>query len=200
MTPLQQKIESLCLFKNEPLTYSWLAKKLGVSENDIYTSVGDMMGFYTDRGITLVRADDSVALMTAASSAELLNELTKAKEERELSKQAMETLSIVAYKGRITKPELDYIRGVNSVFILRNLLIRGLIEKKQNLLDKRSPFYVPTHDLYSFLGIESKQDLPEFEAVGKKLTELEEHYIDDIVEVKEPIIVNGDDTNDEDIQ
>ncbi len=191
MNIVQQKIEALLFYKNEPLKYTWLAKQLKLEESDIRQEIYAMSDFYKNRGITLVISDDEVSLMTSPVAREFIQEFTKNKEERELSKQALETLAIIAYKDRITKSEIDYIRGVNSVFILRNLLIRGLITKKQNILDKRSPFYVITHDLLSFLGIEKNTDLPGREQLYEKLNILETDYLkEQEAIVKEPIIVN----------
>jgi len=193
MNTQQRKIESLLFYRNEPVRYSWLAKKLGLTEGEIKQLVHAMLSFYENRGIALVCTEEAVALMTSESSSELLQEITKSGEERELSKQALETLAIILYRGRITKSEIDYIRGVNSVFILRNLLIRGLVSKKQNLLDKRAPFYIPTHDLFSFLGITSSEELPERNEVFKKLEQLENDFIEEQNEIKkEPIVVNSD--------
>ncbi|MCD5390227.1 MAG: SMC-Scp complex subunit ScpB [Candidatus Pacebacteria bacterium] len=176
MNTLQQKIESLLFFKNEPVSFSWLAKQLGLKASDIESNILEMKPFYLDRGFSLITTEGKVALMTSKIADELIGNITKSGEERELSKQALETLSIVLYKKKITKAELDYIRGVNSVFILRNLLIRGLVEKNINLTDKRSPLYSVTHDTLSFLGIEKASDLPQFKHFTSKLGELENRW------------------------
>ncbi|MFT7328002.1 MAG: segregation and condensation protein B [Crocinitomicaceae bacterium] len=193
MNTHQQKIESLLFYKNEPLSYSWLAKKLEVSESHIRDNVRDMAGFYVNRGFVLIETKDNISLMTSEVSREIIQNLSKVGEERDLSKQALETLAIIIYKESVTKSQIDFIRGVNSVFILRNLLIRGLISKKQNLLDKRSPYYIPTHDLFSFLGVQSSEQLPEREAIHKKLEALHNDFQEEENSFKkEPIIVNGD--------
>lgn len=191
MKLLEQKIEALLFFKNEPVSYSWLSKNLQTPKEVIKETIAGMHTQYESRGISLVITDDSAALMTSESAQEIIIELTNVKAEKELSKQALETLAIIAYKGKATKPEIDYIRGVNSVFILRNLLIRGLITKKANLIDKRSPFYIPTHELLSFLGITDIKDLPQFEKVQGKIDELDEQFIQEQNQEKEVIVVNG---------
>lgn len=179
MKLLEQKIESLLFFKNEPLSFIWLSKKLDVPVEVVKQTIINILPYYENRGISLISTDESVALMTSESGKEIIQSLVNTKEEKELSKQAMETLSIVLYKGSSTKSEIDHIRGVNSVFILRNLLIRGLITKKANSNDRRSPFYIPTHDLLSFLGIENISQLPEFESLQQKITDIEDSYQSD---------------------
>ncbi|MCI5050834.1 MAG: SMC-Scp complex subunit ScpB [Candidatus Pacebacteria bacterium] len=197
MKLLEQKIESLLFYKNEPVSFAWLSKVLKTPKETIKETVAQMDSYYDNRGIVLVQTNDDVALMTSESTSEILAELTQAKEEKELSKQALETLAIIAYRGKSTKAEIDYIRGVNSVFILRNLLIRGLITKKPNMLDKRSPLYVPTHDLLSFLGISSLNELPQYEGVSKKMEDIDEQYQSELDTDKEPIVVGNTQESDD---
>lgn len=187
MNELQQKIEALLFYRNEPTTYSWLAKQLGIKAGEVYELVASMMIEYKGRGLTLVYSEDSVSLLSADIAKDEIALLTKTNEERELSKQALETLSIILYKGKVTKSEVDYIRGVNSVFILRNLLLRGLIEKKANPLDKRSPLYKVSHQALSYMGINSKSDLPDLEKVEKKLAELNTAWQDELHGEKLPV-------------
>jgi segregation and condensation protein B len=176
MNTLAQKIESLLFYKNEPLSFSWLSKHLETSEVVIKKTLKEMRGHYLDRGVVLVVHEETASLMTSPISSRLINDLAKRSDERELSKQALETLAVIAYKGKITKSEIDYIRGVNSLFILRNLTMRGLIGKKINILDKRSPLYVLTQDTLSLLGIVSKDELPDQEKIRKKLDQLESDF------------------------
>jgi chromosome segregation and condensation protein ScpB len=69
----------------------------------------------------------------------------------------------------LSRREIDYILGVNSNFILRNLLVRGLVEKIDNPKDQRSFLYRPTFDLLSYLGISRIDDMPEYSSVKKEL-------------------------------
>ena len=61
---------------------------------------------------------------------EILKSIVNSEFDSELSKASLETLSIIIYKNTASRAEIDYIRGVNSSFILRNLLVRGLIERE----------------------------------------------------------------------
>ena len=138
MNTLEQKIEALLLYKNEPVGYSWLAKYLGITDQESREIVSGMSRYYEGRGITLVTTNDDAALMTGGIATDIIRKLTSSDEHKELSKQALETLAIIVYRSPITKVEIDYIRGVNSVFILRNLLVRGLIEKKNKKIQKEN--------------------------------------------------------------
>ena len=94
----------------------------------------------------------------------LLKKLSK-----ELSKASLETLSIILYTDKPTRGDIDYIRGVNSSFILRNLLVRGIIEKDIHPEDSRKFIYKPTLDLLRFLGITNVSDLENFSETKEKL-------------------------------
>jgi len=193
MKPYEQKIEALLMYKNEPTTYTWLAKALELQKSEVKDLVSEMQQYYQNRGFILVQTDEYASLMTSPLAASIIDHLNKNQKEKELSKQALETLAIIMYKAQVTKSEIDYIRGVNSVFILRNLLIRGLITKKPNLLDKRSPFYIPTHDVLAHLGISNVKDMPEFDLIEKNLHELEDRYQDEQKDT-EPLVVGGEES------
>ena len=85
------------------------------------------------------------------------------KSKGELSKAALETLAIIIYRGLVTKSEIDYIRGVNSQFMLRSLLVRGLITRETHPKDKRRVLYAPTHDTLAHIGVLEQNALPQYE-------------------------------------
>jgi len=99
-------------------------------------------------------------LVTGVQNSELIKALVKDEKTGELSQPSLETLTIIAYRGPITKPILEQIRGVNCSLILRNLLIRGLIqEEKQG----NGIVYFVTPELLKYLGLVSVNDLPNYE-------------------------------------
>ena len=84
---------------------------------------------------------------------------------------SLETLSVIAYKGPIRRSEIDYIRGVNSSFMVRNLLMRGLVERMRDSKDSRLYIYRISREFLKFLGITSISDLPEYGSFAQKLEE-----------------------------
>ncbi|MBI4193255.1 MAG: SMC-Scp complex subunit ScpB, partial [Candidatus Colwellbacteria bacterium] len=72
-------------------------------------------------------------------------------------------LAIIAYLGPVERHVVDYIRGVNSQVTLRNLQVRGLIEKKSNPRHPITPLYETTFDFLANLGLRDASALPEFE-------------------------------------
>lgn len=168
---LDAKIEALLFFKGEPISMREIAKYLKVIEGAVKESLevlGEKLG---GRGLSLVHKDNKVMLGTNKEMGPLLESMRKEELQKELSKASLETLSIVLYKDGITRSEIDYIRGVNSSFILRSLLIRGLVERKTHTTDSRKYIYKPTFELLSFLGLSKIADLPEYTEVVKSLSE-----------------------------
>ena len=179
MNTEQQKIESLLFYRNEPVSFAWLARQLGISKTNIKEELEQMQDMYQDRGMELVITADDASLVTNRKQHELIESITEQESSKELSKQALETLAIILYKRQVTKSEIDFIRGVNSVYILRNLLMRGLINKKANPADKRSPLYVASLDLFSFLGITHENELDSYQEYQKKLSSVHQQYLED---------------------
>lgn len=157
---LDQKIEGLLFFRGEPISMKKLAEFLGVKKDDVMEALKILEEKLADRGLTLVRKEDEVMLGTKSELGPMLEKIRKEELSKELSKASLETLSVILYKDGVARSEIDYIRGVNSSFILRNLLVRGLIEKITHPTDSRRYIYKPTFDLLAHLGISSVSELP----------------------------------------
>ena len=169
MNELTSKIEAVLFFKNEPLTHKELSKILNIEIEKINPALNELQETYKDRGIVLVNTGEEISFGTHPGHSLMIETLQKEELSRDLGRAGLETLTIILYKGPISRREIDYIRGVNSGFILRNLLIRGLIERTESVTGERSFSYKPTLALYEFLGISKKKDLPEFETAFRKL-------------------------------
>jgi segregation and condensation protein B len=162
MLTLAAQLEALLFISGEPMAFSRLGTLLKVSPGELEEAIVTLSQNLEGRGITVLRTHDSLTLATSPEAAELIAKLKKDELERELSKASLETLSIILYKNGATRSDIDYIRGVNSSFILRNLAIRGLVERVENPADKRTFLYKPTADLLAHLGLPSIEQLPNF--------------------------------------
>jgi segregation and condensation protein B len=167
-TPIDVLLESVLFHKSEPLKITDLAKIVGVDTDTVKQGLAELKEKLEDRGVVLIIKDGQAMLGTSPKSAFLIEELIKAELDRDLGKAGLETLSIVLYKGPISRPDIDYIRGVNSSFILRNLLIRGLIER---VAKGKRFLYRPTFELLSYLGITDVAELPEYGDVVAQMKE-----------------------------
>jgi len=117
-------------------------------------------------------------MVSSPENAKIIQEFIKDETTGELSKPSLEALTIIAYRGPVSKIDLDRIRGVNCALILRNLLIRGLIEGKFDK-KKNETYYAATFDFIRFLGLNKINDLPDYIRLHQDET------IDRILEVNE---------------
>ena len=159
---LEKQIEAVLFWKGEPVSMKKLSQILEKPEEEISVALKNLETNLSNRGIVLVIKENEVTLGTSKDSSELIEKLTKDELVRDLGKAGLETLSIVIYQGPISRAEIDYIRGVQSNFILRNLMIRGLVEKIPNPKDQRSFLYKSTFELLSFMGITKIEDMPNY--------------------------------------
>ena len=171
MQNLSQQIESILFYKNEPISIKELSTLLKTKPDEIKQALTELQALYGDRGIVLVTDGELYSFGTHPEQSALIEEMQKEELSRELGRAGLETLSVVLYRGPISRREIDQIRGVNSGFILRALLIRGLIERVESVAGERSFTYKPTLKLLQYLGVTRREELPEFETAFQKLEE-----------------------------
>lgn len=166
---LEAKIEALLFFKGEPMAIKKIAEILNVTIEEVKNSLEALALKKEGTGLCVTISETEATLGTNKEASDFLEKLRKDEITKELSKATLETLSIILYKNGVTRSEIDYIRGVNSSFILRNLLIRGLIEKKVDIKDTRRFIYTPTIDLFQFMGVTDITMLPRYSEVVEEL-------------------------------
>jgi segregation and condensation protein B len=169
---LEKQIEAILFYVAEPVKVSFLAKTLEVKIDAVREALVSLTNSLENRGIKLLEHNEEVSLVTSPEFAPLIEKLIKEERERELGRAGIETLTIVAYKGPISKKEIEYIRGVNSQYAIRNLLLRGLIERGSGV-DGRV-VYTVTSDTIRFLGLTKITDLPEYSESNKALEVVDE--------------------------
>lgn len=166
---LTSKVESLLFLHGEPISVARLAKELRASDAEIGAVLDTLAERYAspDSGLCLIRNGRNVELATRPENAAEVETMLTADREETLGKATMETLAVVAYRGPVTRASIDAIRGVNSSFALRNLSLRGLVDRKTNPLDAREFEYTPSFRLFELLGVGSSAELPEFETLAR---------------------------------
>jgi len=169
---ISRQIEALLFFKGEPVTASFLAKTLGASEEDTLHGLEILEQELSGRGIVLMQNGNEYMLGTSPQMGPTIEALLKEELSKELGKAGLETLATVLYRGPILRSEINYLRGVNSNYILRNLLVRGLIEKVDQ--GGRSTAYQPTFELLSYVGVSKVSDLPGYEETKKAVEEFKQ--------------------------
>jgi len=173
------RIEAVLFYKGEPVLLADLLRMVGASVEEVQAALEALAASLSGRGVRLLTAGDYVSLVTAPDIAPLIETLRKEELKRDIGKAGAETLAIVLYKGPITRADIDYIRGVNSSFILRNLMMRGLVVRKEHVKDARTFAYAASPELYEQLGITRREDLPDYGTMLARLDTFEKERTDE---------------------
>jgi segregation and condensation protein B len=152
-----QLIHALLFTSGETWRFSELAETLQLKKDEVIAAVAELADTLQDQAIIPLVHEESITLVTRPELKDMLQSLEKEELAKEFSKGAVETLALIAYKGPIGKSDIDYIRGVNSQFMLRNLVMRGMIEKQPG-----GKGYCITADALRFLGVTAVDQLPQF--------------------------------------
>jgi len=160
---MKSSLESLLFVAAKPLKVKDLAELIKKTPEEVTKALDELALEYetAKRGMEIIKQGATYQMVTAPSEAPLIKEFVKDETMGELSKPSVEALTIISYRGPITKTDLDRIRGVNCALILRNLLLHGLIEAK---VDKKKDetYYNVTLDFVRFLGIKDLAELPDY--------------------------------------
>ena len=166
--PLDILIEGLLFYRSAPQKKALLEKMYDVSTEDFRAALDVLRERLTQSATRLLETDTDIELVTAPELAPFIEALRKGDIKSDIGKAGAETLAIILYRNPITRSEIDRIRGVNSSFILRNLLIRGLIERSQAKQGSGYTFSV-TPSLLAYLGVTDTRELTDFARITDAL-------------------------------
>ena len=153
-------VEALLFASGDPIEKKQLTALLGITNTELETVLRALADSLQGRGIALIETETEIELRTSPEAADIVKKLRENEFSRDLGSASLETLSVIAYQEGATRSEIDWVRGVNSTTSLRNLLLRGLIEGKEDAHDKRRIRYSLTTEALAHLGIEKVSDLP----------------------------------------
>ncbi|MFA5211168.1 MAG: SMC-Scp complex subunit ScpB [Patescibacteria group bacterium] len=161
---LTAQIESILFVASKPLKIKQIAKACEKTESEVSEALENLKIKYNheNSGIQIVFNDDNFEMTTNSENFSLLDSFIKTEISEELTKAQLETLTIIAYQNEVTRPEIEEIRGVNCAVIIRNLLIRGLIQEKDSS-EKLTPIYSLSLEALKGLGLNSIEDLPKYQ-------------------------------------
>lgn len=178
MENIKSQIESLLFISGRPMSAKQLAELAGAKVKEIEGALTELVKEYQERdsGVQIVKNGSSYQMVTSGGSAKLIQEFIKDETTGELTRPSLETLTIVAYRGPVSKTDIDRIRGINCSLILRNLSIRGLVEVKK---DRGETYYNVSFDFLKHLGLNNIKELSDYERLHQDDT------IDKILEESE---------------
>jgi segregation and condensation protein B len=157
--PLDVLVEAVLFYKATPQKISTLKKLFAVSDEDWQQGIERLETRLESGATRIVQTDAEIQLVTAPNLSEFIEAMRKDELNGDIGKAGAETLAIVLYRGPVTRAEIDRVRGVNSAFILRNLLTRGLITRQSV---KNTYAFEISPELLQHLGITKKESLPEY--------------------------------------
>jgi len=159
------ELEALLFIHGEALAMKKIASILDVKPEEAAQLIEELKGKLgaPDRGLALVSDGDKAQLVTKAEFGKLLEKFVKDELSEELSPASLETLAAIVYFAPISRARLEYLRGVNSSFILRSLLLRGLVERFPDPHRQNQFLYRPTFELLKHVGLAKREDMPDFE-------------------------------------
>ena len=176
-------IEAILFAAGRQVTIKELMISLEIPKEDLENIIVSMQEDYREqsRGIEIIKVDDSYQLCTKKELYEFLYPILDKRSKSNLSNAALETLAIIAYNPRVTRAEIESIRGVGADACIYKLLEYGLIQEggKADLPGKPMT-YVTSNEFLKMFGYTSLNDLPELPKY--KLDENQQIVIDDLVE------------------
>ena len=183
---LKAVIEAILFAAGRSVEKKELILALEVNENDLDTIISNMQEEYKkeDRGIELIKVNESYQLATKTNLYEYIYPVLDKRTKPNLSNAALETLAIIAYNPQITRAEIESIRGVSADACVYKLLEYGLIREAGKLdLPGKPMSYKTTDEFLKMFGYSSLEDLPDLPRY--KLDENHQIVVDEILEENE---------------
>ena len=137
-----------------------------MSNSEIKTAILNLQSEYEERksGILVVEIAEGYQLLSNPNYASYLRSFYKTKHKEKLSKPALESMAIIAYKQPVTRSDIEVIRGVNSDGVVSHLLSKELIKVIGRKDVPGHPFvYGTTKQFLEYFGLKSLDDLPTLE-------------------------------------
>ncbi len=176
-------IEAVLYAAGRPVEIKELISALELPEEDIIQIIESMKADFQEanRGIEIIKVESGYTLCSKKEYYDYIYPLFDNRAKPNISNAAMETLAIIAYNPKITRAEIESIRGVNSDATIYKLLEYNLIEDAgKSDLPGKPTVYQTTEEFLKTFGISNLDELPELPRY--RLDENEQIVIDDIID------------------
>lgn len=175
MNNILAQIEALLFYYGEPIEIKKIAEILKIEETVCLQALNELEKNLVEtetRGLLLLRKEKKVQLITKPELKHIGESIIKDEFREQLTPASLETLSLIAYLGPVPRATVDYIRGVNSSFTIRSLVMRGLVERGD---EKGASFhYRITERFLKHMGLTSVEQMPEYAKYKDTLKQYEE--------------------------
>lgn len=169
------ELEALLFSYGEPMAAARIAKSLHMEKKEceeLIEALASSLAENPARGLMVMQHDGAVQLVTKPDLTHITERLLQDEFREELSPAGLETLSLITYLGPVPRSTVDYIRGVNASFTVRNLLMRGLVERKYEEGKGNIYHYFPSFQFLRHMGVAKVEELPEYERFHTALERL----------------------------
>ncbi|MFB6246944.1 MAG: SMC-Scp complex subunit ScpB [Salinibacter sp.] len=176
---LEEAAEAIIFAADEPVPAARIAEIVGevtgnadVSEEEVRTAVQRLSDEYetADRALEIHEWGKGYRMATRSPLSPFVKTLFLGEQEKTLSRSLMETLAVVAYRQPVTRPEVDFIRGVNSDYAIRKLLEMELVDVQGRADSLGRPLlYKTTPRFLEQFGLQDLEDLPTLREVEELL-------------------------------
>ena len=183
LAKIKSIIEAILFSAGRPVSKKELILSLEIDEKDIENIISNMQEEYKsqERGIEIIKINETYQLCTKKELHDYIYPVLDKRSTQNLSNAALETLSIIAYNPKITRAEIESIRGVSADACVYKLMEYGLIEEAGKIdLPGKPMSYKTTEDFLRKFGYSSLEDLPELPRY--KLDENKQIVIDELIE------------------
>jgi segregation and condensation protein B len=178
MGNIVSSIEAVLFVVGDGVSVEYLSEKFSASEEEIISALEDLRAKYSGAsGVHLIKYRKSYQFCTNPAYADKVNEVLNPIREKNLTRAALETMAIVAYKQPITRLEIDEIRGVGSDYAIQILLQSNLIEVvgRKDALGK--PLLFGTTDVFlKRFELDDINNLPSYEELLSKIKVIQTNF------------------------
>lgn len=155
-------LHAILFASGEPFDKKRLAAILGIKNEELKIVLEALDNILDGSGTVIIETETDVELRTSAEASAIVKKFRENEFARDLGKASMETLAVIAYEIGTTRADIDWVRGVNSSASIRILLMRGLIEGREDERDKRRIRYSLTTEALAYLGVSKSENMPRY--------------------------------------
>jgi segregation and condensation protein B len=167
---LKPVVEAMLLASAKPLAADQIRQAVGASLNEVRKAIDELRSEYeiTKRGIRVIEIAGGFQMITAPDYAVFLKKLFKGRATQNLSRPALETLAIIAYKQPLTRQEIELLRNVDVDGVMKSLQEKNMIRVAgRKKTPGRPKVYGTTREFLEHFGLKSLEDLPKMEDFTK---------------------------------
>ncbi len=171
---LKSAVECMLFVSPEPLSAAQMAAALESEVTLVENAVNELIADLSNRGLQIVRVAGGYQMCTKPEFSSICQRIM-IRQSQKLSRAALETLAVVAYKQPVTQPEIEAVRGVNASGVIKTLIDKGLIyEVGRKQTPGRPILYGTTPQFLEYMGLNDLSQLPDIDALSSdRVNELE---------------------------